>query len=548
MTRICPENGFVHLVFANTDDDYYTEHPIMMNFEKYITYILKKQHTKQIDYIFFMDSSFDLKTNDNKSAEKYSAMKNETVTVINSVFRRKAPVNDQQDNKVRQLEKVMRKGSTAVIIKAEDLYQIVNDPKKAQLFEKIKDYNNSNLLIIVFKPDEESFFKTVFPGNNGEGIFSVSQMRFFYDLLHDDYALYTFPVENLFRNQSAKKSLVFLNDLCYGDVLNFVKSYFFRTKKPESQDYEFIEWFAAVIHAWYNSTLFKCSYDIDFLSNPHRKIKIIEQSLNNQNIFNRVMTLAQNLKEEYKDDYVKELDEKDDHDAENIKLFFSKLYMDDLDIVHNIYSPRISSHIKTVQSVIQASYSCMNVCGLSGSENVFEPELFSSISAKIFPFAEAERELKKIIRIQSHENKNAENALSSCIEEVRSTFKTFHANKDYNYVASEMLLYHEGLYADLFFKAIQNYNNTVVRYRNDNFGDGIMNITLRLKYCDLIKVALKIIKNIALCKSGHAQDGDMISSLEQRMDEIVDVLDSENYVKISQCYSKAADFINNMGL
>ena len=134
MEKICPESGFVHILFANEDDTYFTEHPVALSFEKYITYLLKKQQTKRIESVYFINKHCKIRFGDRESRDKYDKAGGITGGIAGGIIQAEA-----MQESLKRLSRLIKKGNTAIVISADAVYTMLNDPKRAKLLGSLRD-------------------------------------------------------------------------------------------------------------------------------------------------------------------------------------------------------------------------------------------------------------------------------------------------------------------------------------------------------------------------------------------------------------------------
>lgn len=500
MEKICPESGFVHILFANEDDTYFTEHPVALSFEKYMTYLLKKQQTKKIENVYFINKHCRIMFGDRESRDRYDK--------AGGIIQ----VEAMQDS-LKRLSRLVKKGNTAIVISADAVFTILNDPKRAKLLGSLRDPTHSSLFIVTFPVDADHFVELISPNNGQTGVLNAPQLEFVRGIDYNVEAMYTFPLEEMLNLDTTKKRIVFFNDLSYSDILNITKYYFFKNVSPGSPDYELIDWFAAVIYAWHNSILFRGCCDIGFLENPFRKMSVIEKSLSKPVVFSSIRGIAAKLRDEYSEHKKNAIT---DHSVggSNVDYFLCKLDLDNSENVKNVYSHSEGSHIGTIRSIIKTAYSCF---GMS-AEN-FDPETFAVFSANLAPFAEAEREMKKIL-VKSNPNHNAEDSFNRCLVEISGAFRNFKNNDEIVCMLTER----NGLYADLFFKTVRKYNETVMMYRFNDDAENITYVSAGLKYCDIATAALKILKTVG--RNSSAGEDNKNKELRDKLTDVCRTLDN----------------------
>ncbi len=436
------ERGFAHLVFANTDDIYFTDHPAMLSFKKFITYELKKQPIREIKYIYFINDELTVIAADMNSNNAFNERNKSKIKNFLDLF----DASNDELSEIKTVLKIFKKGNTAIVITADTVCRLMCEPETEKLLNEFSDTrNSSNYFIIICPTSEEQLKKVVQP--NG-GVFACSQLGGGNVSFFSDNISYCYLLEEALKfNQNSDKA-VFLNTLCFEEIHNMTRCFCMMYKKPNEILSSKIEWLSAIIYAWNNSTLFRCvASGIRFDPNPKRKRSVIWNRLKNQNFFDQLLKITESVAENYDDD---------------VKSFINELETDQfVDINKFIYCERdLTGRLADGIKNICRAYNLLE----NDFEKVrFNKIRFSFIKERLAPIFRVEKQLNRIL-IKCNPGENGENMLDNSLTQFRKAFVETHNNDVIKRLVSYNLNNDDICFAKYFEKAVSQYFEFIKYY------------------------------------------------------------------------------------
>lgn len=317
MDKINTGKGNIKFVIANYEDYYYMSNCIRLNFFQYMYITLFSNGFNCVYYISNVsDNQKNMKINffNEKSKSifdnKYSNFLKNFCGLKKLYDKDKYSENYTSDiieekdisNSLRVFGKI-KNTKIAIIISGESFVELESNDLLMDLMKK-----NSECIIIILLPvDSQKALKLIAPDNNSKkyydtnlGIFKSSVFSDKYRNLVDIEKGYSFIMEDL--ESVMNEQLVFLNTLDKEDITNMVKHFFYNNVDWTSVYFEYCDWFSEVIWAWYNIGWFRNMYeDIKLPDNPNRKISVIEQSLNDDEVFESIIHFIDDFQKKNKD-------------------------------------------------------------------------------------------------------------------------------------------------------------------------------------------------------------------------------------------------------
>lgn len=304
--------GLFHLIFANEDDEYYTDSYIKTNFHFYLYYRLIAMKYKYVFFFFGDDFKMcRIKPFDNISAdvfdEKYSKY-----NFINSflglkkssgnenlcdnercVNREKGYDVDEstfEENVKKLLDVMKRKSDVAVVIPITVFNDMARFPDIMAELKKMREKNchnnNRHIIVItasVYANESLKYFKPIDNGNKVDvNIFNNNEL---FPELASYFSAYFQYEKNCYIYDELNKlmgdRIIFFNPLGFENIRRMITHYCLNTDYVSDFGFQKINSLSAVIYAYYNSIDFRCNHNIAFPENPKRMIGIIEESLRN---------------------------------------------------------------------------------------------------------------------------------------------------------------------------------------------------------------------------------------------------------------------------
>jgi len=436
------ERGFAHLVFANTDDFYFTKHPVRLSFKKFMTYELKKQSIREIKYIYFIkdeNNEFKVTSADSDSDNAFNEKNQSKFNKFLDFF----DASDDELSEIKTVMKIFKKGNTAVVITAEAVCKLMCDPETKKLLNEFSDTrSSSNYFIIICPTSEEQLKKIVEPCG---GVFACSQLGGGNISFLSDDTPYCYLLEYALSFNHNRDKTVFLNTLCFEEIDNMMRCFYMMYRNPNEIVSSKIKWLSAVIYAWHNSTLFRCASGIRFEKNPKRKKNVIWQRLKNQNFFDQLLSITESVAEKYDDE----------------SQFINDLDIDTTDINKCIYCNR--NNTDRLANGIQ------NICRAYGLfENDFEKIKFNKIrfnflKERLEPIFKVEKQFERIL-VKSKTGQNGEDMLDNSLRQFEKAFVERHDSETIKNLVYHRVDNYDICFAKYFEEAVSQYFNFVDNY------------------------------------------------------------------------------------
>lgn len=426
------ERGYAHLLFVDPDDKCFTEHPVELDFEKFMSYKLRKQQTRQIRHICFVDHDLNVSFADREGEKRLEELSKGSRGF--SLFRK----DPDAFSDLRSAANIAKKGNTAVIFDAAAVCKLLAVKETRKLLEDFTDTKNGTNYFIVKCPVDMSVCKTLVSEN---GIFSAPQLGGEDVRFITGDTMYCFLAEEMLERDKNKERAVFMNQLSLEDIENMLRCFCMRYRKPSEISPREIKWMAAVVFGWHWSVLFRCCTNLRLMPNPMRKMNVITEELKRQDVFEQLQRLARNIAEGYDDDV--------DSFTADLEIDYSDYnrFFHDTDGSSDVLSEGISNICRTY--------------GLGGG--AFDLAGFRYLKEKLAPVIRAQTQLTRIL-VRNYPNDNGENILSSCLDQF---MKTFGGNLDAEAVMRAVSFDHgdrEISFAVFFERAVSRYFTLVKKY------------------------------------------------------------------------------------
>lgn len=304
--------GLFHLLFANDDDDYYTDSYVKTNFGFYLYHSLIAMKYDYVYYFYGDDfRNCVIKPFDNVSLELF-AEKQPGRSIMNSLFGgKKKNTNEsfeQQKNIARtrnrnagfqindttfeetvsRLTELMKKKSRIAVVMPIGIFNALADCQNVigelkKISEKNYHDNNRHAFIItasLYANESLRYFK---PSDETESnIFTNTELfpeleSYFYDYYQfsSNYYIYD-KLKRLIGDEMA-----FYDSLSFENIRRMVTRYCLNTDYVPDFSVKNIHSLTAVIYAYYNSAEYRSTHHISLPDNPKRLTGAVEESMRN---------------------------------------------------------------------------------------------------------------------------------------------------------------------------------------------------------------------------------------------------------------------------
>ena len=287
MGMFSSDKGFVHIVFAHEDDDYYLDNLACLNMNQFLYYKLKQEY----DGIYFIGGNIEaiqLIIPDSKSCEIYDASK-EKHRFIN-IFSKSNEVKTLADTKINidkeeldefrtRIFRILRKeNKQAFVFTLESFQDIFRDEDKcAELCSLKKRCLGKNVIVIQTPPILISNLEAFTAENS---VFNTELFSFF-------------SCEGSSRNDKIFKRLndlmggccTYLNRLDLDKIRRMVRSVVLESNDMENTKPAFVDDYADFIYCWYHSPKLRQLAEGLLPQNERQRIRDIKNEIKSPGVF-----------------------------------------------------------------------------------------------------------------------------------------------------------------------------------------------------------------------------------------------------------------------
>ncbi len=270
MSEFDAENGFLHFVFANGKDSYYTDSLMSMDYKSYLYYRLKKKKYKNILWIYKKENrdEYEVEFFDKSSGHLYER---ERRIYYSGIKTQKNEENTASDRLIKLIE---RARNTAYIFNFRS-FQALFYGNEERLKEILKKKNNTSIALIKGWTDADRNTKILMREK------SVYKNKEIFPELVNSMSLENINGESCFEKLKKLygKRCCFLNDFCKERLIPVLQYALWKQYTLKDYSEEDILDAAEFISAWYRSVDMKERFPDCLRKNRRRMFSLLEEDI-----------------------------------------------------------------------------------------------------------------------------------------------------------------------------------------------------------------------------------------------------------------------------